>query len=135
MKKIFAAAVMTAAFASPAVLAGSAGAGPAGNGATTIGTLTSSMTFDRASSGLALGPSEQELFGGEVGILNPGTVASIFLSLESALAIFNTLQAAEGSRVSSDGSVISSVVTLPDGRGGTILVNRSTGRLTVITTG
>ena len=46
--------------------------------------------------------------------------------------IFNTLQAAPGSRVSSDGNVIASVITLPDGRGGTVLVNRSTGKLTVI---
>ncbi len=132
MKKIFAVAVMTAAVASPAVLAGSAGAGPGGNGATTMGTLASSITFDRASMGVTLDPSEQELHGGEIRVLDPGTAGSILLSLEQALQVFNTLLEIQGSRVSADGSVVASVITLPDGRGGTVMVNRGTGKVTVI---
>lgn len=112
--------------------AGSAGAGPGGNGAVAIGTVASSITFDRALAGVVLMENERRLLGSAADALAPGTFGQLLIDAERIEALFNQAAAANGSRVSEDGQVALVTVTLVGGRGASVMVNRGTRKVTLI---
>ena len=130
MKKIL--AVLTLSLLAPIAHAGSAGAGPGGNGSVMIGTLGSSITFDFAFDGVVLEANERGVSGSASGTLRPGTAGQLLLAPEQLGGVFDAVRNSEGAILSDDGEVASNAVLLADGRAGLILVNRGTGKITLI---
>lgn len=130
MKRIL--AVLALSLPALAAQAGSAGAGPGGNGAVTIGTLASSVTFDLASAGVPLRPNERELLGSASETLPPGVAGQLLLGADKIEDIFARVSGASDARISPDGQVATSTVTLADGRGAVVMVNRGTRKVTLI---
>lgn len=116
----------------PVVHAGSAGAGPGGNGAVTVGTVASSITLDLALGGTSLSAAELEVAGTLSSAIDPGRAGRITVEPTSMATVFELVQNATGSLTSTDGNVVSVSVELANNGSGVLIVNRATGQATLI---